>query len=79
MITLIKDCTIFQTKTDSKTLIAKHKKYQGIINSIIFSIVETKPYIIFAILVASCFARNLGYKYIEVLKIILQYFKRSKN
>lgn len=38
---------------------------------IIFSIVEIKLNIAFVILVVSCFIKNLSYKYIKVMKIIL--------
>lgn len=47
--------------------------------SIMFSIVETRPDIIFVILVASCFAKNPSYQHTKVVKTILYYLKSSKN
>lgn len=48
-------------------------------SSIMFSIVETRPDIIFATSIASCFAKNPGYQYIKVVKTILRYFKGSRE
>lgn len=44
-----------------------------------FSMVETRPEVVFAILVASRFVKNLGYEHIEVVKTILRYFKGSRD
>lgn len=44
-----------------------------------FSIVETRPNIVFATSVASCFAKSLSYQHIEVVKTILQYLKGSNK
>lgn len=41
--------------------------------------VETRPYIAFAISIISCFIKNPGYKHIEVVKTILQYLKGSRK
>ena len=49
------------------------------IDSIIFSIVETKLDVVFATSVASCFAKNLGYQHIKTIKTILQYLKGSRD
>lgn len=57
----IKENLIFQAKTNSEAFSTEQKIYQGIINSIILSIVEIKPQVVFATLVASDFAKNLGY------------------
>lgn len=43
--------------------------------SFMFLIIETKFNIVFAIFVASYFAKNLGYQYLKAIKIILQYLK----
>lgn len=45
------------------------------ISSIIFLILETRPNIAFAILVASRFVKNPRSQNTEVIKTILQYFK----
>lgn len=49
------------------------------IDSIIFSNMEIRFNIIFAILVTSLFAKNLGHQYIEILKNIFRYLKKSKK
>lgn len=48
-------------------------------NFIIFFIVETRTDIAFATSVASWFAKNPGYQYTKVVKIILQYLIGSKK
>ena len=49
------------------------------IGSIIFSIVETRPEVRFATLIASCFAKNPGNQHTEVVKTILQYLKGTRD
>ncbi len=44
-----------------------------------FLMVETRPDIAFAASLISCFARNLSHLYIEAVKTILKYLKRSKK
>lgn len=48
-------------------------------NSILFSIVKTKPDIRFVTSVASRFAKKLGYQHTKAMKMILQYFKGSRE
>ena len=79
MTIFMKKCAIFQAKIDDKASTIKHKKYKDIIGFIIFLIIEIKPDIMFAILVASYFVKNSGHQYIKTIKTILQYFKRSKD
>lgn len=55
----------------SEAIQAKKEKYQIITRFLIFSIVKTRPNIIFSIVVATCFTKNLSYIYIKVFKIIL--------
>lgn len=45
---------------------------------IIFSIVKTRPNIVFVILLVSYFAKNLSYQYIKAVKTIFKYLKRLK-
>lgn len=45
---------------------------------LIFLIVETRPDIAFATLLASRFSKNLSYQYTEIVKTILKYLKGSK-
>ena len=47
--------------------------------SLMFSIVETRPDIAFAISIASRFAKNPGHQHIEDVKSILQYLKGSNK
>lgn len=49
------------------------------ISFIIFSMVETRVMVIFAISVGSYFARNLGYQYTKVVKTIFHYLKNSRD
>ena len=44
-----------------------------------FSIIETRPDIAFAISVVSIFAKNLFHQHIKAIKIILHYLKGSKD
>lgn len=47
--------------------------------SLIFSMVEMRPYITFATSVTSRFAKNLGHQHTEAVKTILQYPKGSNK
>lgn len=44
-------------------------------DSLIFSIVETRPDIVFATSIASCFTKNPGHQHTKAIKTILQYLK----
>ena len=44
-----------------------------------FSMVETRPDIAFATLLASRFAKNPGHQHTKAVKTILQYLKGSKD
>lgn len=48
-------------------------------DSFMFSIIETKPDIIFAISIISRFAKNLRHRYTKVVKTILRYLKGSRE
>ncbi len=54
---------------------AKRERYQGMIGSLIFSIVETRPDITFATSVVSRFAKNPSHHHTEAVKTIMQYLK----
>lgn len=58
---------------------AEKKRYQSMTGSIMFSIVEMKPNITFATLIAVRFAKNPGHQYTKAVKTILQYFKDLKK
>lgn len=76
--TLIKETLLLANK--GKEAIAAIKKYyQGITSFIIFSLVETRPNIAYAILVMNRFAKNLLYLYRKVVKTIFCYFKATRD
>ena len=75
----IKENTILQAKIKSKPSITKREKYQNMIGSIIFLMIEIRPDIVFATLIARCFAKNPSYQYIKAIKSILQYLNRSRD
>lgn len=77
--TPMKETAIFEQRTEGEALPSKKECYQGIIRSIIFSMVDIRPDIAFATLIASCFAKNPSHQYTKVVKIILQYPKGSRN
>lgn len=79
MTTPMKENAILQAKTKGQAFIIKREKYQEMISSIMFLMVEIRPDVIFTTSVASRFAKNLGHQHIEAVKTILQYLKRSKN
>lgn len=77
--TLIKKIALFLPRTKGQALVVEKKKYQGIISSIIFSMVETRLDIAFATSVASQFIKNPSHQYTKVVKTIFQYLKGSKK
>lgn len=77
--TPIKENVIFQTKTKGQASIAKQKRYQEIIDFIIFLIVETRPDIAFTASMASHFAKNLCHQHIKVVRTILKYLKKTRD
>lgn len=46
---------------------------------LLFSIIETRPGIIFIIFIICQFAKNLFYYYIEVVKMIIKYLKVTRS
>ncbi len=56
---------------------AKQEQYQGMTGSLIFSIVETRPDIIFVISVISRFAKNLSRQHTEAIKTIMRNLKTT--
>lgn len=77
--TPIKVTALLQARTDSPASATGKEKYQGMTGSIMFSMVKSRLNIIFATLIASCFAKNLASQYIKVVKTILRYFKGSRE
>ena len=75
--TPMKESSILQPRTESQATSAEKEIYQGMTGSIIFSMVETRPDIAFAISIVARFAKNPGCQYTEVVKTILRYLKGS--
>lgn len=73
---LIKKSTQLFLNNERITTKAKQEKYQKITKSLLFSIVKTRPDIVFAI---SQYTKNPSYFYIKAIKTILKYLKSSKN
>lgn len=65
--------------SEKKATTAKQKRYQGITDSIIFFIVETRPDIAFATSIISQFAKNSSYQHTKAMKTILQYLKATRD
>lgn len=72
--TPMKESAMFQTRSKGQASTAKRERYQGMIGSIMFSMVET-----FATSVASQFAKNPDHQHMEVVKTILRYLKGSRD
>lgn len=72
---IIKETIFLNTITKEEEYFFEKKRYQDMICSFMFSIVEIKLNITFATFIIYCFAKNLGYKFIKVIKIIFEYFK----
>lgn len=53
------------------------KRYQGMTNLLIFSMVETQLDIIFAIVVTAWYVKNPNHTHIKTIKTIFRYLKRS--
>ena len=58
---------------------AEQERYQGMIRSMIFSMVETRPDITFATLVVSRFANNPSRQHTEAVKTIMRYLKATRT
>lgn len=58
---------------------AEKERYQGMTGSLMFSMVETRPDIAFAIAVAARFAKNPSHAHTEAVKTIIRYMKGSIN
>lgn len=67
------------TLNEREATLAKWEYYQGIIDSIVFSIVKTKPDIAFITSVVSRFAKNLLHQHTEAIITILQYLIMTKD
>lgn len=75
----MKEATPLEQRTDGEASPSERERYQVMIGSLIFSIVETKPDTAFAISVASRFAKNPSHQHTEAVKTILRYMKGSRQ
>lgn len=75
----MKETALLQQRTEEQASTAERERYQGMIGSIMFSMVETRSEIAFATSVASRFAKNPGHQHTEAVKTILRYFKGSRE
>lgn len=67
--TLIKRIILFQAKTDSVATAGEKERYQGIIGSIMFSMIQTRLNIFFTTSVVSNFAKNPGHNHTKALTL----------
>lgn len=74
----MKKTTLLPNK-GKKVIIVEKKHYQRIIGSIMFSMVETRFDIACAILVVSCFAKNLLQYYSKAVNTIFCYLKAIRG
>lgn len=58
---------------------AEQERYQGMTGSLMFSMVETRPDIAFAISVVSRFAKNPSRQHTEAVKTIMRYLKATRS
>lgn len=65
--------------SDNKASASERKIYQGIIRSLIFSMLEIRPDITCPILVMSTFVKNPSCWHTKSVILIFQYYKRSKD
>lgn len=70
-ITLMKELVFLQFWTERQATTTKKKRYQDMTGSIMFSIIETRPDIAFAISVVSRFAKNSSQQHTKAVKTIL--------
>lgn len=75
----MKESIQFLPNSEGTVTKAKQEKYQEMTRSLLFSMVETRPDIIFAISIASQYTKNPSHLYIEAVKTILKYFKGFKD
>lgn len=62
-----------------ETTAAKRERYQRMTGSMIFSMVEIRPDITYAILVVSRFAKNLSHLYSKAVQTIFCYLKATRD
>lgn len=73
--TPMKETTLLKQKTDGEASPSKRDRYQGITGFLMFSMVETRSDIAFAISITSRFAKNSSHQHTEAVKTILRSMK----
>lgn len=75
----MKESILLAQRIEGEASPSEKEGYQGMIGSIMFSMVETRPDIAFATLLVSRFAKNPSHLHTEAVKTILKYLKGLKN
>lgn len=66
-------------QTLSEAMQDEKEKYNGMMRSLIFSMIKIRPDIMFFIIIATCLAKNPSHAYTKAIKIIFYYLKRLIN
>lgn len=77
--TPMKEAAPLVQRTEGEASNSEIERYQGMIESLMFSMVETRPDIAFAVSVVSRFSKNLSHQHTEAVKTILRYLKESRD
>lgn len=75
----MKEEALLLQKTDGKASTAEMERYQGMTGPLMFSIVETRPDIAFAMSVASRFSKNPSHQHVKVVKTIFRLLKDTRD
>ncbi len=76
--TSMKEAILLQNE-GPKAIQAEQKRYQGMIGSLMFLMVETKPDIVFATSVISHFAKNTSRQHTEAVKTMMRHLKATRT
>lgn len=66
-------------RTDGEAFSSEKENYQGMTGSLMFSMVETRPDIMFSTSVESRFAKNPSRQHTEAVKTFFRYLKGSRD
>lgn len=70
---------ILLRNTGLEASLANREQYQGMIGSLMFLIVNTRPDITFATSIVSCFVKNPSRQYTKAVKTIMRYLKATRT
>ncbi len=76
--TLMKEIILLPNERSEATQ-AEREQYQGMTGFLMFSMMETRPHIVFATLVVSHFANNPYRQHKKAVKTIMQYLKATQK